>query len=130
MNQSINSSQKKIEKVEPSPKQQQKDSRNLQSARNSMPSGKSSKINPNDSSFAMDNKNKLNQSKISRSGASPTKKEDQSMYSNYELFNQGVTRPGDEMKDNNKWREIVFKIKLTDKEYELLLKEKSKGLHI
>lgn len=57
-----------------------------------------------------------------------TNKKDEGNLSNYDLFNQAITKSGDEM--NNKWREIVFKIKLTDKEYELLLKEKSKGLYV
>jgi hypothetical protein len=32
------------------------------------------------------------------------------------------------IKETNKWRELVFKIKLTEAEYKLLLKEKSKGV--
>lgn len=34
------------------------------------------------------------------------------------------------LKEINRWKEIVFKIKLTEKEYELLLKEKSRGLNV
>jgi hypothetical protein len=30
--------------------------------------------------------------------------------------------------ETNKWREIIFKIKLTEEEYKLLMKEKSKNV--